>query len=122
MGLSNEAEGAGALGRSGAEQPMEPLLRLLGLGIRAGNVLIGVDGLRTALQRDDIICVVLASDISERAMEKVGRLALGKGLPVYAGPDAATLGDRLGRPPVQAVGVRDRALADGIVRAARPWT
>ena len=99
----------------------EGLLRLLGLGVRAGNVLLGVDGLRTALQHDEVICVVLASDLSERAMEKVGRLALGKGLPVLAGPDAATLGDRLGRPPVQAVGVKDRALADGVVRAARPW-
>lgn len=100
----------------------EPLLRLLGLGMRGGNVIVGVDGLRTALQHDEVICVVLASDTSERAMEKVGRLALGKGLPVLAGPDAATLGDRLGRPPVQAVGVRDRALADGIVRVARPWS
>jgi ribosomal protein L7Ae-like RNA K-turn-binding protein len=94
---------------------------LLGLGVRAGNVILGVDGLRNALQHDEVLCVVLASDLSERAMEKVGRLALGKGLPVLAGPDALTLGDRLGRPPVQAVGVKDRALADGVVRAARPW-
>lgn len=107
-------------GRTDA-QSHEPLLRLLGLGVRAGNVLLGVDGLRTALQHGEVICVVLASDLSERAMEKVGRLAIGKGLPVLAGPDAATLGDRLGRPPVQAVGVKDRALADGVVRAARPW-
>ena len=99
----------------------EAVLRLLGLGVRAGNVILGVDGIRSALQHDEVICVVLASDLSERAMEKVGRLAIGKGLPVLAGPDAATLGDRLGRPPVQAVGVKDRALADGVVRAARPW-
>jgi ribosomal protein L7Ae-like RNA K-turn-binding protein len=116
-----KTEGAEAQGRRGAGDDPEPLLRLLGLGMRGGNVIVGVDGLRTALQHDEIQCVVLASDLSERAMEKVGRLALGKGLPVLAGPDAATLGDRLGRPPVQAVGVRDRALADGVVRAARPW-
>ena len=108
-------------GQASGPTSFEPLLRLLGLGVRAGNVIVGVDGLRTALQHDEIKCVVLASNISERAMEKVGRLAIGKGLPVLAGPDAATLGDRLGRPPVQAVGVRDRALADGVVRAARPW-
>jgi ribosomal protein L7Ae-like RNA K-turn-binding protein len=133
MDLSKKGEGRAsgpALGdansptKAAPEAPPSPesLLRLLGLGVRAGNVIIGVDGLRTALQHDEIKCVVLASDLSERAMEKVGRLALGKGLPVLAGPDAATLGDRLGRPPVQAVGVRDRALADGVVRAARPWT
>jgi len=121
MGRTKDAEGAAAPGRSGAEPPYEPLLRLLGLGVRAGNVILGVDGLRTALQHDQVICVVLASNVSDRAMEKVGRLALGKGLPVLAGPDALTLGDRLGRPPVQAVGVKDRALADGVVRAARPW-
>ncbi|HTK57152.1 MAG TPA: ribosomal L7Ae/L30e/S12e/Gadd45 family protein [Gemmatimonadales bacterium] len=117
---SNAADGETASRRDG-EESFEPLLRLLGLGVRGGNVLMGVDGLRTALQHDEVICVVLASDLSERAMEKVGRLAIGKGLPVLAGPDAATLGDRLGRPPVQAVGVKDRALADGVVRAARPW-
>ena len=115
------SKGGPAVGRSGG-QDFEPLLRLLGLGVRGGNVIVGVDGLRTALQHDEVTCVVLAADVSERAMEKVGRLALGKGLPVYAGPDAATLGDRLGRPPVQAVGVKDRALADGIVRVARPWS
>lgn len=117
----DRSNGAEAEGRRGADDAHESLLRLLGLGMRAGNVIVGVDGLRTALQHDEMLCVVLAADISERAMEKVGRLALGKGLPVLAGPDAATLGDRLGRPPVQAVGVRDRALADGVVRAARPW-
>jgi hypothetical protein len=33
-----------------------------------------------------------------------------------AGPDAAAIGARLGRPPVMAVGVRDRGLAEGILR------
>ena len=100
----------------------EKLLNLLGLGVRGGNVIIGVDGIRTELQAGKVVCVVLASDASERAMDKVARLAQGKGVPLLAGPDAATLGDRLGRPPVQAVGVKDRRLADGIVRVARPWT
>jgi ribosomal protein L7Ae-like RNA K-turn-binding protein len=115
MGRSKDAEG---------ETPsadIEKLLNLLGLGVRGGNVIVGVDGIRSELQAGKIRCVVLASDASERAMEKVARLAEGTGIPLLAGPDAATLGDRLGRPPVQAVGVRDRALADGVVRAARPW-
>ena len=115
------ADGAAAQGRTDAVAAFEPLLRLLGLGVRAGNVIVGVDGLRNALQHDQVLCVVLAADASARAMEKVARLALGKGVPLLAGPDALTLGDRLGRPAVQAVGVKDRALADGVVRAARPW-
>jgi ribosomal protein L7Ae-like RNA K-turn-binding protein len=121
MGRTTGAEGGAAERHSGTGDGFEPLLRLLGLGVRAGNVLVGVDGHRNALQHDQVICVVLAADASERAREKVARLALGKGIPLLAGPDARTLGDRLGRPPVQAVGVKDRALADGVVRAARPW-
>ena len=100
----------------------ESLLRLLGLGMNGGQLIVGVDGVRTALQAGKLMCVVLAADAKPRAMDKVARLAAGKNIPLLAGPDAATLGDRLGRPPVQAVGVKDRALADGIVRAARPWT
>lgn len=105
-----------------SNESFEPLLNLLGLGVRGGNVIVGVDGIRSELQAGKIRCVVLASDASERALEKIARLAEGTGIPLLAGPDAATLGDRLGRPPVQAVGVRDRKLADGVVRVARPWT
>lgn len=118
-GAGAPAEG-GRGGRPSAE--FEAVLRLLGLGRNGGKLIIGVDGVRTELQAGKVICVVLASDAKPRALEKVARLATGKNIPLLAGPDAATLGDRLGRPPVQAVGVRDRALANGIVRAARPWT
>jgi hypothetical protein len=48
----------------------------------------------------------------------VVRLAAGKGVPLVAGPEAATIGLQLGKPPVMAVGVRDRALADGILLSA----
>ncbi|HEU4568940.1 MAG TPA: ribosomal L7Ae/L30e/S12e/Gadd45 family protein [Gemmatimonadales bacterium] len=94
------------------------LLGLLGLGLRAGHLVVGVDGVRAALQGRQVRCVVLARDAGPRAEEKVTRLATAQGIPVLAGPDAATLGDRLGRPPVQAVGVKDAALTDGLVRAA----
>ena len=97
---------------------MTALLRLLGLGYRARNVVVGVDAVRQELQRDGLRCVVLASDASARAVEKVVRLAEGKSVPLLEGPDAETLGIHLGKPPVMAVGVRDRALADGILRSA----
>jgi len=51
-------------------------------------------------------------------MEKVVRLASGKGVPIVPGPGAAAIGAQLGKPPVMAVGVRDRALADGMVSPA----
>ena len=97
---------------------MSGLLRLLGLGHRGRNVIVGVDAVRQQLQADAVYCVVVASDASPRAVEKVVRLAAGKGVPLVAGPDAVTIGIQLGKPPVMAVGVRDRALADGILQSA----
>ncbi len=101
---------------------MSGLLGLLGLGLRGGNVVIGVDAVRAALQAGRCRCVVLASDLSPRAGEKVARLADGIGVPRVTGPPAAALGERLGRPPVMAVGVTDPALARGVMRAVEQAT
>ena len=89
--------------------------RLLGLGLRAGRVVVGVAGVRAGLQRGKLACVVLAADAGQRTHEKVGRLAQAKGVPLITGPDAVQLGKGLGRPPVQAVGVQDPALARGLL-------
>ena len=89
--------------------------RLLGLGLRAGNVVIGVAGVRAGLQRGKISCVVLAADASQRTIDKVVRLAEAKNIPVLRGPVADELGAGLGRPPVQAAGVSDAALARGLI-------
>jgi ribosomal protein L7Ae-like RNA K-turn-binding protein len=97
---------------------MSALLGLLGLGRRAGHLVIGVDAVRRQLQAEEVRCVVVASDASDRALEKVVRLARGKGIPLVAGPDAVTIGVQLGKPPVMAVGIRDRGLADGILQSA----
>jgi len=93
----------------------ERVARLLGLGVRAGRVVIGVAGVRAKLQRDALRCVVLAADASPRTREKVERLARARGVPVVRGPAAGELGAGLGRPPVQAVGVEDAGLARGLV-------
>ena len=92
----------------------DAVTRLLGLGLRAGRVVIGVSGVRAGLQRGKLACVVLAADAGQRTHDKVTRLAQAKGVPLVTGPDAAQLGQKLGRPPVQAVGVEDRALARGL--------
>jgi ribosomal protein L7Ae-like RNA K-turn-binding protein len=96
---------------------MERLLGLLGLGMRARQLVVGVDAVRRALQADEVRCVVVAADAGPRAAEKVVRLARGRGVPLVPGPAAEMLGARLGRPAVMAVGVRDRALADGVLRS-----
>jgi ribosomal protein L7Ae-like RNA K-turn-binding protein len=91
---------------------------LLGLGMRAGHLVIGVDGVRNALQRGEVQCLVLASDASPRATQKTLALALAKKVAVVKGPAADELGMKLGRPPVMAVGVRDRALTKGILEGS----
>jgi ribosomal protein L7Ae-like RNA K-turn-binding protein len=95
------------------------VLGLLGLGHRAGHVVIGVEGVRRGLQAGQVRCVVFASDASPRAVEKVIRLARAHGVPLVPGPHADAIGMKLGRPPVMVAGVRDRALADGLGRLAR---
>ena len=97
---------------------MTGVIGLLGLGLRAGHVLIGVEAVRRALQANECRCIVVASDASQRALEKAVRLATARGVPQIAGPAAQELGAKLGKPPVMVVGVRDPALADGIVRLA----
>ncbi len=97
---------------------MSGLLGLLGLGFRGRRVVVGVDAVRKELQAGKCWCVVVAEDASPRAVEKVVRLAAAKRVPIVAGPRAAAIGAQLGKPPVMAVGVRDRALADGIVPLA----
>src|SRR5687767_14120830 len=97
---------------------MSGLLGLVGLGYRGRRVVVGVDAVRNELQAGKCWCVVVAEDASPRTIEKVVRLAAAKGVPLVPGPRAAAIGAQLGKPPVMAVGVRDRALADGIVSPA----
>ncbi len=96
------------------------LLGLVGLGLRAGQVIVGVDAVRAELQRNGIQCVVMASDASPRALEKVSRLAKARGIPIVEAGKSAALGARLGRPPVMVAGVRDPKLAAGILAAGQP--
>lgn len=95
----------------------ERLLRLLGLGFRARQVVIGVEQVRAELKAGTVQCVVVASDVSPRAADKVVRLAIGKGIRLLTGPSAEAIGARLGKPPVMVAGVLDRALAQGLASA-----
>ena len=97
---------------------MTGVIGLLGLGLRAGTAIIGVEAVRRALQSGDCRCLVVAADASQRALEKTVRLATARGVPRVAGPPAHELGAGLGKPPVMVVGVRDAALAEGILRVA----
>lgn len=96
------------------------VLGLVGLGLRGGRVVVGVEAVRAGLQRGDLRCVVMARDASPRAVEKVVRLARAREVACVWVAEAAVLGARLGRPPVMVVGVRDAKLAAGLVAAGQP--
>ena len=81
----------------------EAVLGLVGLGLRGGRVLVGVEAVRAGLQRGDLACIVMAADASRRAVEKIDRLVRARGVP-----------------RVMVVGVRDPKLAAGIVAAGQP--
>lgn len=89
-------------------------LGLLGLGARARRLAIGVDAAREALRRDVAEALVLPSDASARARERLAPLAGHRAVTVLVGPDADALGRALGRPPVHGVAVLDRQLARGL--------
>ena len=89
-------------------------LGLLGLGAKARRLAIGVDAAREALRRGVAEAVVISSDASGRARERLVALAGHRQVALLVGPDAARLGAALGRPPVHGVAVLDRQLARGL--------
>lgn len=78
-------------------------------------MVLGTSAVRQALQRNEVVLVVLARGATQRTDEKVGRLARARRVPVLVGPSAGELGKQLGRSALQAVGVQDRQLAAGII-------
>jgi ribosomal protein L7Ae-like RNA K-turn-binding protein len=89
-------------------------LRLIGLGVRAGSVVVGTSGVRDGIHKGEVLLVVLAGDHTRRTEEKVARLARGKGVRIVEGPDSVELGRRLGRKTVQTLGLLDPNLASEI--------
>jgi ribosomal protein L7Ae-like RNA K-turn-binding protein len=94
------------------------VVRLVGLGARARNVVVGVDLLRAAAARGRVALIVLGADGSRHTRAKLLPLAQARGVGVIEGLSCRELGDAVGRGSVAAVGITDRALADGISAAA----
>ncbi len=89
-------------------------LGLLGLGARARRLAIGVEAAREALRRGVAEALVLPSDVSGRARERLEPLAGHRAVAVLVGPNADALGRAFGLPPVHGVAVLDRQLARGL--------
>lgn len=90
------------------------LLRLIGLGARARNVVVGVEQVRQAAKRGSLHIAVVAPDASANSRDKIVPLLRARRIKFVEGPTAAELGAAVGREQTAAVGVTDRQLARGI--------
>lgn len=98
---------------------MEPaqerkLLGLIGLGVRARGAVVGVDRVRDAVKKGEVVLAIVAPDASRHSREKVVPLLQARRIRVIDGPSAAMLGQAVGREATAVVGVTDPALAAGI--------
>jgi ribosomal protein L7Ae-like RNA K-turn-binding protein len=94
------------------------VLGLVGLGLRARTVIVGVEQVRQAARRGALHLAVVGQDAAEHSRAKVEPLLAARGIPVLRWDSAAELGAVTGRAQVAALGVLDAALAAGIARAA----
>jgi ribosomal protein L7Ae-like RNA K-turn-binding protein len=97
----------------------ERMLRLIGLGVRARNVVVGVEQVRTAAKKGNLEFAVVAPDASSNSREKIVPLLRARRVKFVEGPTAAELGAAVGREQTAAVGVVDRQLARGIRELVR---
>ena len=91
------------------------MLGLLGLGVRGGGAVVGVEQVRDAARRGKLTLAVVAPDASRHSIAKVKPVLEAKRVRIIEGPTAAQLGTAVGRESTAAVGVLDRNLARGIV-------
>jgi ribosomal protein L7Ae-like RNA K-turn-binding protein len=91
------------------------LLGLIGLGVRGGGAVVGVELVREAAKKGKLALAVIAPDASRHSLAKVTPLLEAKRIRIIEGPGARRLGAAVGRESTAAVGVVDRNLAKGIL-------
>ena len=90
------------------------LLRLIGLGMRGRNVVVGVEQVREAAKANKLKFAVVAPDASENSRAKVVPLLNARRVRFVEGPTAVQLGTAVGREQTAAVGILDQQLANGV--------
>ena len=91
------------------------VLGLIGLGVRGGGAVVGVELVREAAKKGKLALAVIAPDASRHSLAKVTPLLEAKRIRIIEGPGAQRLGAAVGRESTAAVGVVDRNLARGIL-------
>jgi ribosomal protein L7Ae-like RNA K-turn-binding protein len=92
------------------------LLGLVGLGVRAGNAVVGVERVRDAARRNKLRIAIVAPDASRHSLDKVVPLLRARRVAIIEGPTAAALGAAVGKETAAAVGITDSDLAAGVRR------
>jgi ribosomal protein L7Ae-like RNA K-turn-binding protein len=87
-------------------------LGLLGMAARAGTAVTGTARVREAVRGGGLHLVVLATDASDNSREKLLPLLVARGVSHVIQYERSELGAAVGRGPLSAVGLADRALAE----------
>jgi ribosomal protein L7Ae-like RNA K-turn-binding protein len=95
------------------------MLRLIGLGVRARNAVVGVEQVRQAARKGSLLFAIVAPDASMNSRDKIVPLLRARRIKFVEGPSAAELGAAVGREQTAAVGIIDRQLARGISELAQ---
>ena len=90
------------------------VLGLVGLGIRARNVVVGTEQVRMAARKGRLALAIVAPDASPNSLKKLLPLLQALRVRVVQGPGAETLGSAVGRHSTAAIGVTDASLARGV--------
>ena len=96
------------------EEVTRRVLRLVGLGVRSRNAVVGVEQVREAAKKGKLALAVVAYDASENSVAKVVPLLEARRVRILRSPSAIDLGHAVGREQTVAVGIVDRQLAKGI--------
>src|SRR5579884_632909 len=84
-------------------------MRLVGLGVRARNAVVGVEQVRDGAKRNKIVYAIVASDASQNSLKKLVPLLNARRVRFIEVPSAAELGAAVGRDSTAA----PRSAADG---------
>lgn len=90
------------------------LASLLGLGMRGRLVVVGVENVRAAAQRNKLFYAVVAPDASRNSLEKVVPLLNARRVRFVEIEGASALGAAVGKTSTAVVGIVDETLAKGI--------
>ncbi len=95
---------------------------LLGLGLRARSVVVGVEQVKAAVGKRSVRLTLVADDAAENSRTKVLPLLAARHVLVIGGVTAGDLGAAVGRETTTVVAVVDEALARGIRGALAPMS